>query len=197
MWLRATDCVFSPFACYVSCAEHITQIACAFQCGELKTVACHVCNIVKYLPADCTNVPSGGENAGGGGGAGILLNIFTDRRRGVFVRFYFIFSYMYPVWMRVLSITVKLFPFNVAPSCVSMSVQRKKQKRIKTSKNVDEAQLQDLQLFLPSDAKRISNSHPVLIPRTQRWGGWRCKTFYNESQILNRLLLRMRMFKYI
>lgn len=66
LWLIATDRGSSPFACYVTCAVHITQIACIFQRGKLKTVACNVCKIVKYLPADYTDVPSGRESGGGG-----------------------------------------------------------------------------------------------------------------------------------
>lgn len=65
-WLIATDRGSSGFACYVTCAAHITQIACIFQRGELKTVACHVRKIVKYLPADYTDVPSGRESGVGG-----------------------------------------------------------------------------------------------------------------------------------
>lgn len=66
LWLIATGRGgSSPFACYVTCAAHIIQIACIFQRGELKTVACHVRKIVKYLLADYTDVPSGSESGGG------------------------------------------------------------------------------------------------------------------------------------
>lgn len=79
-WLIATDRGSSPFACYVTCAAHITQIACIFQRGELKTVACHVRKIVKYLPADYTDVPSGRESGGGG-----LSRRLVEDFQGVFL----------------------------------------------------------------------------------------------------------------